>query len=154
LVAGHLYVRQQIVPRLVFETLWVDGDGMLSVSVTASNDQHSHCLETFIYPQTLLEFGGNLENFPVSPEQEVALEAGSSDPQWHDHFQLRAFMLDAAGHSALEIWMDARGAPPVKASSRFYLACNPADLNALGAVLRKWAGDPQSVMSFEWREGL
>jgi hypothetical protein len=138
-------------PRVELKTLWVDDDGMLSVSVTASNGQNSNSLETYIYPEQLLEFAGRLESFPTSRDDTPLLESGAADPKWHDHLQIRAFVRDEAGHSALEFHMESRGAPPVAATSHFYLSCNPADVNNLGAEIRQWVQNPSSSMSVEWR---
>lgn len=137
--------------RVEFKTLWVDDDGMLSISVTASNGRNANSLDTFIYPNQLLAFAGELEKFPSSPGHEPLLESGSADPKWHDHLKIRAFMHDAAGHSAFEFRMENRGSPPAAAASHFYLPCNPADVNSLGAMLRVWLKDPSMPLCLEWR---
>jgi hypothetical protein len=63
---------------------------------------------------------------------------------------LRAVVIDQVGHSALEVKMERRETMPMIASVHFYLACNPADLNRLGAALAAWATEPSRALDFEW----
>jgi hypothetical protein len=139
-------------PRIEFKTIWTDSDGMLNLFIAASNGVTTGGLETYLYPEQLLEFARELERFPSNAQHEVIIQAGSTDPGLHDHFQMRAFVLNGSGHSALEVTMESRGNPPVAARSHFYLACNPADLNRVGTVLRQWLPDPAKGLSIEWRD--
>jgi hypothetical protein len=139
-------------PCVELKRLWVDDDGMLSLSVTASNGRNSNTLETYIYPEQLLEFADRLERFPTSRDDAPLLESGGPDPKWHDFLRIRASLRDAAGHSALEFHMETRGAPPAAATSHFYLSCNPGDVNTLGVQVREWLQNPLNPMCLEWRD--
>jgi hypothetical protein len=104
----------------------------------------------YIYPEELLSFEKSLQQFPKTSKDEVRLEYGA-DPNYYCHFQLRVCVLDSAGHSALELKTNNRQAPPATSESHFYLQCEPATINKLGAELCSWIANMDTPLSFEWK---
>ncbi len=138
--------------RVDLKGIWTDDDGMLQLDVGASNDRTSARMELYAYPADLMTFASGLEDFPASPSDEVVWESGGPDPKWFGHMRLRAHVLDGTGHSALEVLMEVRGSPPIRATSAFSLRCNPADLNELGSRIKQWLAEPSHHLVVEWRD--
>ncbi len=138
--------------RVQLKNVWTDDDGMLQLDVGASNGRTSARMELYAYPADVLSFASGLEAFPASAESEVIWESGGADPKWFGHMRFRAHVLNGSGHSALEILMEIRGAPPISAVSKFSLRCNPADLNELGRRMTAWLAKPSDQLVVEWRD--
>jgi hypothetical protein len=105
-----------------------------------------------LYPNDLATFADALKAFPRDTKSEVVLEAGSKDPKWHGYLRLRVFVLNATGHSAMEVESDVRGSPPVSATSHFYVPGTPADFNRLGSEMSDWVKNPIDRLVVEWRD--
>jgi hypothetical protein len=139
-------------PRVELKTIWTDYDGMLKIMVRASGAGIAASIEIYSYPADVEAFASRLEAFPISPKDEVVWESGGPDPKWYEHMLLRAYVLNGSGHSAIEVLMDVRGAPPNRSKSNFFLRCNPADLNELGRGIKAWLPNPKEHLSVEWRD--
>ena len=139
-------------PRVELKTIWTDDDGMLQVVVGATNGSASASMEVYSYPGEIESFATRLESFPSNQDDQVAWESGDADRKWYGHMLLRAHVLDGSGHSAVEVLMDVRGDPPNRATSHFFLRCNPADLNELGRRINAWLPDSSEQLSVEWRD--
>ena len=139
-------------PRVELKTIWTDDDGMLQVVVGATNGSASASMEVYSYPDEIESFATRLESFPSNQDDQVAWESGDADRKWYGHMLLRAHVLDGSGHSAVEVLMDVRGDPPNRATSHFFLRCNPADLNELGRRINAWLPDSSEQLSVEWRD--
>ncbi|MEJ0086932.1 MAG: hypothetical protein WDO72_14740 [Pseudomonadota bacterium] len=138
--------------RVELKTLWTDDDGMLQILVGATNGCASASMEVYSYPDDVESFATRLEAFPSSPEDQVSWESGGPDPKCYGHMLLRAHVLDGSGHSVVEVLMDIRGEPPNRATSNFFLCCNPADLNELGRRINAWLPSSSEQLSVEWRD--
>jgi hypothetical protein len=139
-------------PRVELKTIWTDDDGMLQIVVGAANGSASASMEVYSYPDEIESFATRLESFPSDQEDQVAWESGDADPKWYGRMLLRAHVLDGSGHSAVEVLMDVRGEPPKRATSNFFMHCNPADLNELGRRINAWLPNSSEQLSVEWRD--
>ncbi len=139
-------------PRVELKAIWTDNDGMLEIAVGAVDGSNSASMEVYTYPADVQSFAAQLQTFPATPRDEVAWECGDPDPKWYGHMLLRAHVLDGVGHSALEVLMDVRGEPPIRARSHFFLRCNPADLNELGRQIQAWLPEPYQQLAVAWRD--
>lgn len=137
-------------PFIAFKSVSSDDDGMLQIDVTAANSYAAATMDVYLYPDEIENFATELERFPTALAHEVVLESGSSDPKWYGHLRVRVYVMDRAGHSAVEVLMDRRGKPPGRASHHFYLTCNPADMNELGRRLKQWISHPAQEVRVEW----
>jgi hypothetical protein len=136
--------------RVELRSVWEDSDGMLQIVVSAASSSTSSSMDVYAYPTDVKRFAGELEGFPRTLADEVVWECGDSDPKWYGHMRLRAHVIDRAGHSALEVFMDVREAVPGRATSHFFVPCNPADLNELGRRIKAWRLNPSERLSVEW----
>ena len=139
-------------PRLELKTILTDDDGMLKIVVGAAGAVASASMEVYSYAAELEAFASRLEDFPMSIADEVVWECGDADPKWFGHMVLRAHVNDGVGHSAIQVHMDARGDPPNRVMSSFFLCCNPADLNELGRRIKAWLPNPSEQLAVEWRD--
>ena len=139
-------------PRIELKAVWTDDDGMLQIRVGAAGDGTSASMEVYSYPADVEAFASRLENFPRPPSEQVAWESGDIDPKSYGHMLLRAHLIDGVGHSAVEVLMDVRGAPPNRSMSNFFLRCNPADLNEWGRRIKAWLPNPSDQLVVEWRD--
>ena len=123
---------------------------MLQLEVTASNDAQVGMQDFYAYPETLIEFGKNLANFPKSHSDVAMIEYGM-EPDYYCYFSLSAVVLNSRGHSALEIKFNNRLDPPVKAECHFFLPCEPATVNAFGQKLLDWSKRMEEPLHHEWK---
>jgi len=134
-----------------FEVIWTDTDEMLQLGIKVSSRKNSAYHETYVYPDELAKFAGQLRGFPENAKSEVVFQCGSMDPKFHDFIRMRIFVLKSNGHSALELESDVRGIPPVCANVHFYVPGMPSDFNRLGTELGTWLKDPRDPLMVEWK---
>jgi hypothetical protein len=137
-------------PYIEIKRIWTDSDEMLQLEVTASNDEQVSHQDFYVYPDELTDFGEQLQAFPKSQTDVVSLEYGE-DPKFYCYFLLRAIILDSVGHAAIEIKIDNRLEPPVKASSNFFMPSEVASINSFGKNLSGWVKDMNAEFRFEWK---
>lgn len=128
--------------------LWEEADGLFAVEFTISNGKFAAVQEAYFYPEKILEFGRRLQEFPVDISDTVSLECGSSDPKWSCHLYVCAFVLNKAGHTAVEILTDNRRERPDSARSHFFIRCDPLTLNRLGRHLCRWVDAREDALEF------
>ena len=139
-------------PFMAFKSVSSDDDGLLQVAFTAGHSSANAAMYVYLYPDQIEHFAAELERFPTGLTHEVVLESGSSDPKWYGHLRVRVYVMDSAGHSAVEVLIDDRGEPPGRASHHFYLPCNPADMNEVGRRLKQWISHPAQEVRVDWRD--
>lgn len=137
-------------PHIQLESLWTDTDEMLQLDITASNDAQVGRQDFYVYPEQLEAFARELMAFPKDRGHTVSLEYGE-DPQFYCYVRIRALVLDSRGHSALEVSLDNRQDPPLKAESLFYMACEPATVNVFGKNLLSWTKEMTEPLRYEWK---
>ena len=136
-----------------FAVVWTDYDGMFKLAVKASSFTHAAYHETYLYPDQLEAFASGLMEFPQGAGAEVVLESGGKDPNVHDYFRMRVFLLNPLGPSALEIESEVREDPPVRAEIHFFIPGFPADFNRMGSELIRWLRDTSAPLRIEWKNG-
>jgi hypothetical protein len=136
--------------RIGFEVIWTDDDGMFQLGVRVESATHSAYHETYTYPAGLLKFGEALAAYPNVVSSQVIFEAGSLNPEFHDFFRLKVFMLKVTGQSALEFTSVVRGSPPICSEDHFFVSGLPADFNRLGVALQDWLKKPDVPLVVEW----
>jgi hypothetical protein len=149
--AGYFYV-SRLKMHLSFRTLWRDTDGMLSMLVQFERgDGWSASQEVYIYPEALCEFGRKLAEFPSSVAEEVLLCAGSEDEDGYSQLRVRAFAHDAAGHTALQVFLRSNPSPQFVARADVTVPVEAAQLNELGAKLARWNWDSEEEFEYACR---
>ncbi len=123
-------------------------DSAWRVVIRACNGHFAGDQEFYIYAMELGEFGRRLAVFPSGPDDEACLVQGSRDGNWAYYLLLRAFLIDRAGHAALEFAFDNRQPTPDHAQASFFIPCEVAAINRLGQGLGAWLGN--SRMSLSW----
>ena len=124
-------------------------DSALRVEMHASNGAFAATQEFYCHPEDIRKFGGRLREFPTGPQDQVVWEIGSSDPKWAHHVRLRAYLVDALGHSALEVLADNRRNPPHRGTAEFSIRSDPASLNRLGNALVAWSKNYSRPLEWE-----
>jgi len=109
------------------------------VEVSVSGEGFTARQDSYIEDEEWLEFGTALQSFPQRLDHEVTFENGAPEGEYYCYILLRAFVYDGVGHSALEVKISNRSAPPFSASTHFYIPCEAAALNRLGESLVSWA---------------
>lgn len=138
-------------PLFEIKHLWTDDDSMIQVLFRAANDTVNSQVEFYCYPEQLVEFVSELQEFPRNLEHVVEYEYGP-DENWVSHLSLKASVLESTGRSAIEVKFDHRLDPPDGAKGHFYLACYPETVNELGRRLVSWASSPEGVFEYEWTD--
>ena len=119
------------------------------VDLRATDGDFAARQDFYVNPRTLAEFAVGLSSFPKAMGDEVRFEIGAPTGKWAYHVLMRAYLYDAAGHSALEFVVNNRGAPPVRRQSSFHIVCEAAAINRLGAEFQSWL--PEPTIPFVWR---
>ena len=127
---------------------WPYDDSAWRVFLRASNGEFAGALEFYTDAEELSEFGRRLADFPHGPSDEVRFSLGSRDGNWAYYILLRAFLVDRAGHAALEFTADNRQAASDHAQSSFFISCEVAAINRLGQQLRGWLSRPDEPLSW------
>ena len=123
-------------------------DSAWRVVIRASDGEFAGGLEFYTAPQELSEFGRRLAAFPIGPGDEARLELGARDGDWAYYLLLRAFLVDLAGHAALEFAADNREASPNRAEASFFNSCEVAAINRLGRQLQSWLDRSDKPLSW------
>jgi hypothetical protein len=113
-------------------------DSAWCIVIRASSGEFAGSLEFYTNPEVLREFADRLAKFPSGPGDEARFALGSRDGNWAYYLLLRAFLMDRAGHAALEFAVDNRGAPPDHADASFFIPCDVEAIKGLGRQLRSW----------------
>jgi len=123
-------------------------DSEWRIVIRAGNGEFAGALEFYTDAEELGEFGCRLAAFPSGPGDEARFALGSPDGNWAYYLLLRAFLVDRAGHAALEFAADNRQASPGHAQASFFIPCEIAAINRLGRQLRAWLN--RSDESLSW----
>ncbi len=113
-------------------------DSICRAIIRACNGRFAGTLEFYTDAEQLREFGIRLCAFPSGPGDEARYVIGSRDENWALYMLLRAFLLDRAGHVALEFAVDNLEPSPWHAQANFFIPCEVAALNRLGHQLQAW----------------
>jgi len=135
--------------QLHIKPRWTDDDTLMQVRVSLAGNGRQSWGEAYCYPETFLQFGQALTDFPNSISHEVKLELGSTDPNYAEHLLLRAFVYDGAGHSAVEFKAESRGDSLASSSVRFAVPTEAASLNEMGRKIVAWSLSPTVPFTFE-----
>jgi hypothetical protein len=117
---------------------WPYDDSAWRVFLQACNGGFAGALEFYTDAEGLAEFARRLAAFPSGPDDEVRFSLGSRDGNWAYYLLLRAFLVDRAGHAALEFAADNCRVTPDHAQASFFIPCEVAAINRLGRQLRGW----------------
>jgi hypothetical protein len=88
--------------QLRIKPIWIEDDALMQVRVSLAGNGRQSWAEAYCYPESFLQFGRALIDFPSSTADEVRLELGSTDPAYADYLLVRAFVHDDVGHCAVE----------------------------------------------------
>jgi hypothetical protein len=113
-------------------------DSAWRIVIRAGNGELTGALEFYTDAEALGKFGDQLADFPSGPGDEARFELGSRDGNRTSYLLLRAFLMDRAGHAALEFVADNRAAPPHHGEASFLMPCEVEAINRLGRQIRAW----------------
>lgn len=146
-----LFCSQKNMPYIAIGNIVKDcDDGSFEIEITVSNDAYMAKQILYLYPETLLNFGSQLQDFPKNKEHQVTLEFGQ-EPNFHCYFLLRTIFLNSACHSAWEVKVDNKREVPEKSSANFFMKAEPYTINDFGKQLCRWAKGMNSEFRFEWK---
>jgi hypothetical protein len=111
------------------------------VAFRARNGDTAGAVEVYIHPGEVHEWGEQLVAFGTSVKDEARFEFGSREGNWAYYLLVRAFIVDSAGHAAIEFAADNRFDPPYGAGVRLFIPCEVASVNRLGRHVQTWARD-------------
>ena len=109
--------------------------------------------DAYIDEASWLEFGRALQGFPRDLTHAVTFAHGSPDPSSYCHIELRAYVYDSVGHTALRVRMTNHGRDPQARSASFSLLVEAATLNRFGARLEQWVLGTEPGFEFSFGEG-
>jgi hypothetical protein len=112
------------------------------VDLYATNGYFAARQDFYVNPQMLADFATGLTSFPKALGDEIRFELGALTGNWAYYVLLHAYHYDMAGHSALELFVDKRGAAPYRQQSNFHIICEAAATNRLGTDLQEWISVP------------
>ncbi len=133
---------------LLLKALPYDDDA-LHVELYASNASFAAAQDFYCYPEDVRAFGERLSELPAHGQEEVVWEIGAPSAEWAYHVKLRVYLVDALGHSALEIFVDNHFISPARGVAAFSIPSEPASLNRLGRSLVAWSSDHSQPL--EWK---
>ena len=97
---------------------------------SASNGFFSGATDIYCNVDDVKEIGEQLKGFPARIGDEFRYEYGSEDPsRSYRYFFLRAYTIDNAGHSALQLKINANASEPHDGSCTFSIEAEPAAIN-------------------------
>ena len=123
-------------------------DSAWRIVVQACNGAFAGELEFYTDAEDLGEFAGQLASFPSGPDVEARFVLGSRDGNWAYYLLLRAFLMDRAGHAALEFAADNRAAPPSHAQASFFIPCEVEAIKRLGRQIITWLDASDESLSW------
>lgn len=104
---------------------------------------------------SLVEWANHLEVFPRDNNDVFLFEIGSERPEdrWAYYLRLRAFLKDAAGHSALHIRLNNNQDLPSREIAEFCLDAEPSQINRLGRLCREFGKLNHAVLDWWVQDG-
>jgi len=118
------------------------------IYIRASNGEFAGALEFYTDAERLGEFAGQLAVFPNGAGDEARFELGSRDGTWAYYLLLRAFLMDRAGHPALEFAANKLASPPHHAQASFFIPCEVEAIKRLGRQIRTWLDSTDESLSW------
>ncbi|MGM3274529.1 hypothetical protein [Ralstonia sp. 24A2] len=125
--------------RLSLELLWRDpDDGMLELRFSLQSTTQSVAVDFYDYAPSLTAWGAQLTAFPTSISDEVTFEKGANGDNTGLWLVIRAFVVNGAGATALEIEYEKRDDRLNREAARFAVPVEAEVINRLGAALKSW----------------
>lgn len=134
-------------PAVSFIRLPYD-DPAWRVVIRASNGQFAGEQEFYADTTELDEFARRLAAFPIGPDDDARLVQGSGDGNWGYYLLVRAFLIDRAGHAALEFAFDNGQPSPDHARVNFFMRGEVEAINRLGWWLGAWLRDSDEPLTW------
>ena len=129
-----------------------DEDQLFIYQIILSNGSASASLDFWGNSNSFKDFAKELIDFPKTNQDTVTYQLGndSSDEQPNSAYYLllKAFCIDAAGHTAIKVVVDNYQEGSDYQRSQFYIKSEPNSLNQLGKKLEAW--DPTNVKELSW----
>ncbi|MGN5351893.1 hypothetical protein ACQ4P5_07030 [Ralstonia sp. L16] len=135
--------------RLSLELLWRDPDDeMLELRLSLRSATQSVAVDFYDYAPSLIAWGAQLAAFPAGIDDEVAFEKGATGDNTILRLAIRAFVVNGAGATALEIEYERRGDRLDQESARFAVPIEAAAISRLGAALKSWSPTEHAPLIF------
>lgn len=129
--------------------MWEDDDGMLQVELSASNGTMTTTQDFYVYPESLVKFGGELEGyFPRSGGGEITFEYGAEDEKVHSHVKLTSFYMSPGTIGVYVRTHNNRQGREV-AVCEFRITTTLQAVNDLGKKIISWVNSSEKTMRFE-----
>ncbi|WP_439892453.1 hypothetical protein ACS7SF_08125 [Ralstonia sp. 25C] len=125
--------------RLSLELIWRDpDDSMLELRLSLQSATQSVAVDFYDYAPSVTAWGARLAAFPASISDEATFERGAKGDNTNLWLAIRAFVVNDAGATALEIDYEKRGDRLNREAARFAVSVEAAEINRLGAALQSW----------------
>lgn len=118
------------------ERIWSD-ENNIEVEFSASSVNIFSQINFFTDKNKLLELREKLIKFPWVENKTIEWIEGSTEENGYAYFYFRVFIIDRAGHVAIEIKMDNKCKEPYTLQSHFYIQTEIASINELGKNIDK-----------------
>lgn len=127
----------------------------VNLVLDVSNGQRSWELEIYDNAESLVSLAENLKVFPRHRDDVFLWELGSEYPEdrWAYYFRFRVFVIDGAGHSAIQIRFNNNKNLPEREVVEFCIKAEPAQINRLGQLCEEFAKLKHELLVWEGNDG-
>ena len=123
---------------------------------SVSNGNISSCFEYYDNAESLKEMAERLEVFPRHSSDVFLYEIGSEKPEdrFAYYFRFRVFTTDSPGNSAIQIRFCNNNDLPYREIIEFCIQTEPAAINRLGKLFRKYGELENEFMAWSESESF
>jgi len=113
----------------------------LNLIMAATNGRQAGEIEFYDNADSLTLCANALESFPKDSKDKFTWELGSEDPKdsWAFFFRFRVCLIDSSGHAAINFRFGNGSDFPYGALTDFSFLSEPAGINNLGKLFRRFA---------------
>jgi hypothetical protein len=127
----------------------------LNLLIEASNGSQCTRLEFYDNADCLSKLANALEGFPRHLTEVFLWELGSERPEdrFGFYFRFRAFVIDSAGHCAIQLRLSNNEELPDLERAEFCMRAEPEQFTRLGKLFREFSRLKHEVLEWEGDDG-
>ena len=127
----------------------------IDLTLEACNGRSFARIEYYMNATSLVEWADHLEVFPRHRSDVFLFQVGSERPEdrWAYYLRLRVFLIDAAGHCAVQVRFNNNSDLPDREIAEFCLFAEASQINRLGRLCRNFAGLNHTVLDWWVEDG-
>ncbi len=127
----------------------------LNLVVEASNGRQQGELEIYANAKDLVEVAKDLRGFPSGRNEAIQWELGSEQPEhrFAFYYRFRVFQVAPTGRCAVELRFNNNQDPPGREILEFSIEAEPADLDRLAELLRRFSQLEHRVLEWTVTDG-